>query len=242
MDFYVWASDEGSPSKETLAPALVSIRVIKVNRLAPQFSQIHYHTTLVLPTIAGVKLTCVTASDPDDSRPKARQRQIKSFRRKILPRDVRHVFLTNVTTINFSFSRESLWQHQFRLDKVTGCLSVRDARGLRGNKNVTVMATDGSYSATALVTISVQEQNSQSLVFSENRYTASILENSTKQMNVLVVRVTNTPMSHHLSYSILNPNKFVKVHPTSGVVQTTGEPFDREYQDTFTFIVKVIIQ
>ncbi|KAA0190682.1 hypothetical protein HAZT_HAZT002680 [Hyalella azteca] len=46
-------------------------------------------------------------------------------------------------------------------------------------------------------------------------------------------------MNHEVHYSVLNPNDFVVIRPTSGVIQTTGKPFDREDAAQFAVLVQV---
>ena len=227
VHFTIWARDCGRPLKESQSPALVSIEVTKRNLLAPKFSSNHYSVKFLLPTVIGVKIFCVSASDPDDERPQLGTRRFGKHQSS----DVRR------TEIHYSFSRKSSSQHLFSLDKFSGCVYVREERGLRGTTNLTILASDRTFSSSSLLTISVSD--SDELLFTETIYRANVLENSTKETNLLVVSLKNLPVNKHIIYTILNPTKFLKVHPTSGVLQTTGIPFDREERDIFAVIVQV---
>ncbi|KAF2368089.1 Cadherin [Trinorchestia longiramus] len=221
--FYVWVSDLGTPRREALNPTVVQIYVEKVNKFAPKFDKSFFDTQIQLPTIPGVKVTCLSAHDPDDYR--GRYQEMKSKLHKHRP-----------TTLRFSLSPLG-HENSFVLDE-SGCLFIANTAVLKKNYNLSVEVSDGLFSSSSFMIVSVLEPTKTSLIFSREEYHANVLENSTKQVDLLVVRVQNLPLNHEVHYSILNPNDFLTIRRTSGVIQTTGKPFDREEAARFSVLVQ----
>lgn len=225
FSFNAWASDSGTPRREALKPALVNIYVKKVNRFPPKFDRSHFKAQVQLPTIPGVKVMCLSAHDPDDRRGQKKR-----------PGSVLQVH--HKTDLTYSFSSH-VTDSPFKLHN-TGCLFVHDTSALEHKYNFSVEVSDGLFSSSSYIIVSVSEPTKKALIFSQEKYYANVLENSTKQVNLLVVRVQNLPLNHEVHYSILNPNDWLVIRPTSGTVQTTGQPFDREKASHFSILVQVI--
>ena len=225
VEIPVWAADTGNPPKESDGPVFLSIKVKKMNLFAPQFSSNHYFATLLLPTAAGVQVFCASASDPDDIRPFPSAKQVGQKQDE------------KETKVLYSFSGESNTLHSFSIDETEGCVYVKDESGLKDVNNLTILAFDGHLNGSSSLTISVSD--SHDLRFSETVYRANVLENSTKEANLLVISVRNMTVNQHITYTILNPTAKLRIHPTSGVLQTTGIVFDREQTDEVTVIVQV---
>lgn len=228
IQFNVWAADNGSPRLESLGPTLVSVHVEKQNLFSPVFTTNNYDARVHLPTIPGVKVVCVNAIDPDDIRGK-----------NISLSGSRYSRPNERTELTYSIKKDSP-NVSYRLDAHTGCLYVNNVELKKGKHRLVVSVSDGSFSTSADINISVDDPLEDSLKFSQNRYFTHVLENSTKQINLLIVRVEDLPLNHHVTYSILNPNQYLTIGSTSGVIQATGRPLDREIQDHFSLIVQVI--
>ena len=227
LELTVWAADNGNPRREALRPATAVIFVEKVNRFPPQFRGGPFQATLTLPTIPGVKVLCVSAVDPDDERDKNNTLSgTLVFRNRKLSK------------LKFFLSRDTQRQH-FRLYETSGCLYVESNKNLEKQYNLTVLVSDGALSTSTHIVIVVEEPTPKSLTFTREIYHANVLENSTKNLNLLIVSVANLPLNHHVNYFIMNPNEFLVIRPTSGVIRTTGLPFDRERQEIFSLIVQV---
>ncbi|XP_050706085.1 protocadherin Fat 1-like [Eriocheir sinensis] len=96
----------------------------------------------------------------------------------------------------------------------------------------------GAASSTATAEIIIDEAPLSTLVFTQDQYWANVIENSTKEMNVAALGVKGQPLNHHVRYSILNSNIKFEIHPTAGVIKTTGKSFDREAEDHYTLVVE----
>lgn len=66
----------------------------------------------------------------------------------------------------------------------------------------------------------------------------SISENNTNITKVAIVNAVGNRLNEPLKYSILNPGNKFKIKSTSGVIQTTGVPFDREEQELYELVVE----
>ena len=231
LEFGIWASDDGNPKRETQGPAFVSVYIEKVNLFPPEFKEPAYEATIQLPTIAGVKIVCVEAFDPDHQRG-----------RNFTFSKLRHTQDRIAKDLSYSLDESTQLQElsKFKLNTQSGCLYVNDPAIPKGNHKLTVFASDSKLTSSVNIQILVDDKIEDGLEFARSRYFAHVVENSTKRVNLLVVGVKNLSPGHNIRYKVLNPNPFLVVKPTSGVVQTTGKPFDREETDHFSLIVQVI--
>lgn len=77
------------------------------------------------------------------------------------------------------------------------------------------------------------------LRFSKDKYFAAVEENNTRSEKIAMVHVLGSRLNEHLTFSILNPTDMFFIGETSGVIQTTGKPFDREVQYNYLLVVEV---
>ncbi|XP_050706594.1 protocadherin Fat 3-like [Eriocheir sinensis] len=211
----VWATDGGSPRRECVAPAPVFITVREVKAAPMAFPKTHYSAVLYLPTYPGVRVFCL-----------GREEQ---------PRH--HVDVNDITDISYSIAAGDD-RENFVFDNVSKCVKVQDQYSLKPQYNLTLQASDGAASSTATAEIIIEEAPLSTLVFTQDQYWANVIENSTKEMNVAALGVKGQPLNHHVRYSILNPNIKFEIHPTAGVIKTTGKSFDREAEDHYTLVVE----
>uniref|UniRef100_A0A3B4E9G9 FAT atypical cadherin 1a n=1 Tax=Pygocentrus nattereri TaxID=42514 RepID=A0A3B4E9G9_PYGNA len=209
--FTVQAHDTGLPRLFTRHIANVTVHVTDVNDCEPKFSQDSFETTLLLPTYKGVKVILLNATD-DDSPPNA----------KLL----------------FSILDGNI-HNKFRIDHISGEIFVQNATELHSRYILTVRVSDGRFMSTATVKIKVRDNKNHGLKFTQEIFTASIQENSSERETLAIIATVGNKMNEPLFYSILNPDDRFDIGCTSGVLFTTGVPFDREEQDTFDVIVKV---
>lgn len=101
--------------------------------------------------------------------------------------------------------------------------------------------SDGQFASSAAVNIYVEPIPRTGLRFSEEKYFAAVEENSTRIDKVAMVHVLGSYLNEHLKFSILNPTDMFMIGDTSGVIHTTGTPFDRELQDNYMLVVEVRI-
>nr|XP_014352631.1 PREDICTED: protocadherin Fat 3 [Latimeria chalumnae] len=209
FNFHVHVRDSGSPQLTAESPVEVTIEVVDINDTPPVFSQETYETTLLLPTYSGVEILKVSANDPDSEIP---------------------------SELTYSLIEENL--HHFLIDANSGILTVKNHSISKDHYRLTVRVSDGKFYSTALVTIMVKEAMDSGLHFPHGLYFTSILENITNISKVVVVNAVGNRLNEPLKYTILNPGNKFKIKSTSGVIQTTGVPFDREDQEVYELVVE----
>uniref|UniRef100_A0A8C0GZS0 Cadherin domain-containing protein n=1 Tax=Chelonoidis abingdonii TaxID=106734 RepID=A0A8C0GZS0_CHEAB len=101
-----------------------------------------------------------------------------------------------------------------------------------------VRVSDGKFYSTAMVTIMLKEAMDSGLHFTQSFYSTSISENSTNITKVAVVNAVGNRLNEPLKYGILNPGNKFMIKSTSGVIETTGIPFDREKQELYELVVE----
>lgn len=205
--FHVRVSDIGKPRLSADAAARVIITVHDVNDCAPVFNANEYNATLLLPTYSGVAILQPTATDRDAN-----------------------------TTLRFDLI-DGNSNGAFKVDPVTGLLSVHDASTVRGAR-LTLRVSDGKYSSVAVANIRVERSENSGLVFQKPVYTGSILENSTKVSTITVVNVIGSALNEHVVFTILNPTDMFVIGGTSGAIRTAGRKFDREIKEHYELIVE----
>ncbi|XP_058884470.1 protocadherin Fat 3-like isoform X3 [Acipenser ruthenus] len=208
--FHVHVKDSGKPQLTAESPTEVTIQVLDINDSPPKFSQDVYETMLLLPTYKGVEVLKVSATDPDLEVPSE---------------------LTYTLT-------EGNTDHFF-IEPTSGVLTVKNNSFSKDRYLLNVRVSDGKFYSTALVTVVVKEAIESGLFFTHSMYSTSIVENSTNITKVAVVNAVGNRLNEPLKYSILNAGSRFQIKPTSGVIQTTGIPFDREEQEVYDLVVEV---
>lgn len=209
--FTVQVHDLGRPRLFAETPANVTIEVTDVNDCPPVFSQHTYEATVIIPTYKGVEVIQINATD-SDSGPNAK-------------------LLLSISEGNIG--------EKFRMDPVTGVISVQNVTQLRSRYELKVRVSDGRFFSVATVKINVKENKESKIKFTRESYRAFVPENSSEKKTLEVVAAVGNQVNEPLFYKILNPDKKFEISHTSGVVSTTGIPFDRETQDTFEIVVEV---
>ncbi|XP_061575005.1 protocadherin Fat 1a isoform X2 [Cololabis saira] len=209
--FSVQVHDLGMPRLFAETAANVTIEVIDVNDCSPVFSQELYEAAVIVPTYKGVEVIQVNATD-SDSGPNS----------KLL----------------FSISEGNIGD-KFKMDPVTGIISIQNVTQLRSRYELKVRVSDGRFASIAGVKISVKENKESKVKFTQESYKAYVQENSSDRKTLAVVAAVGNQVNEPLFYRILNPDSRFKISRTSGVVSSTGIPFDREEQDTYDIVVEV---
>uniref|UniRef100_A0A672TWI0 Protocadherin Fat 3 n=1 Tax=Strigops habroptila TaxID=2489341 RepID=A0A672TWI0_STRHB len=207
--FHVHVRDSGNPQLTAESPVEVTIEVTDVNDNPPVFSQAVFETVLLLPTYVGVEVLKVKATDPDSE----------------IPPELTYSLI------------EGNMEH-FSIDSSTGVLTIKNNSLSKDHYMLIVRVSDGKFYSTAMVTIMVKEAMDSGLHFTQNFYSTSISENSTNITKIAVVNAVGNRLNEPLKYSILNPGNKFKIKSTSGVIQTTGIPFDREEQELYELVVE----
>lgn len=209
--FTVQVHDLGMPRLFAETAANVTVEVIDVNDCPPVFSQELYETAVIVPTYKGVEVIKVNATD-SDSGPNS----------KLL----------------FSISEGNIGD-KFKMDPITGVISIQNVTQLRSRYELKIRVSDGRFASVATVKIHVKENKESKLKFTRETYKASIPENSSEKKTLAVIAAVGNQVNEPLFYKILNPDTKFEISRTSGVISTTGIPFDREAQDTYEIVVEI---
>ncbi|KAG8453727.1 hypothetical protein GDO86_000378 [Hymenochirus boettgeri] len=209
--FTVQVYDMGYPRLYAEYAANVTIYVIDINDCPPVFSKDVYETSLLLPTYKGVQVITVNATD-DDSR----------------------IF----SQLMYSIHEGNIGE-KFVIKPLEGTIAVQNTTNLRSRYELIVRASDGRFSSLTSVKINVKESRESSLKFTQRSYTAVVLENSTQVKTLTIISALGSRINEPLFFKILNPDVKFKISSTSGVLSTTGLPFDREVQDSYELVVEV---
>ncbi|XP_036379708.1 protocadherin Fat 3-like [Megalops cyprinoides] len=210
FNFRVHVRDSGVPQLTAESPAQVTIQVVDINDSPPRFSQDVYEAVLLLPTYIDVEALKVSAIDPDQNIP---------------------------TQLTYSLTDTNM-QH-FAIEPSNGILTVKNSNFSKDRYRFSLTVSDGRFSSTALVTVLVREAIESGLSFTQNVYSTSVQENITNVTTLAVVTASGSRLNEPLKYSLLNAGTKFKIRTTSGVIQTTGVPFDREEQELYELVVEV---
>ncbi|KAL6117350.1 fat2 [Pungitius sinensis] len=127
----------------------------------------------------------------------------------------------------------------FSIHPDTGVITVSNVLEFRPFYELVVKASDGLYKDSATVKVNVTNLTASDLGFEQTVYSARVSENLKTVRTLAVIKAKGCFLNEPLTYSIMNPvGKFV-ICPTSGVLETTGIPFDREERDVYDVLVKV---
>lgn len=209
--FTVQVHDMGYPRLFAEHAANVTIYVVDINDCAPVFSQEVYETSILLPTYKGVRVITVNATDDDSG----------SF-----------------SEIMYSIVEGNIGD-KFAIDHLSGVITVQSTSQLRSRYELTIRASDGRFSSLAYVKINVKESKESSLKFTQRSYSAVVQENATQIKTLTVINPIGNRINEPLFFRILNPDFRFKIGHTSGVLSTTGIPFDREQQDLYEIVIEV---
>ncbi|XP_051541220.1 protocadherin Fat 3-like [Myxocyprinus asiaticus] len=140
------------------------------------------------------------------------------------------------TDLTYSLADSNL--EHFEMDPSSGILIVKNSKLSKDRYRFNIKVSDGRYFCMALVTIMVREAMDSGLTFSQTLYSSSVLENSVNITIVSIVSAVGNHLNEALKYTLLNPGTCFTIRPTSGVIQTTGVPFDREQQELYELVVE----
>ncbi|KAH0629857.1 hypothetical protein JD844_012285 [Phrynosoma platyrhinos] len=127
----------------------------------------------------------------------------------------------------------------FYICPTTGVIFVLNTTTLALYRELTIRASDGLYTTSALVRINFVEAQESSLRFDQDLYTATVKENSTEVQTLAVLGVTGNQLNEPLFYSVMNGTEWFRIIQSSGVLQTKGVALDRETHDMYKIAVEV---
>lgn len=127
----------------------------------------------------------------------------------------------------------------FSIDPNTGVITVTNASEFRPFYQLGIRASDGFLKDSATVNINVTKLMPSDFRFEQKVYVASVRENLNMVKPLAALQVLGCYLNEPLLYSVMNPLGKFAISQASGVLETTGIPFDREEQDVYDILVKV---
>ncbi|XP_070692797.1 protocadherin Fat 2 [Pempheris klunzingeri] len=142
------------------------------------------------------------------------------------------------SVVSYSITEGNL-DNAFSIQPNTGIITVSNVSEFRPFYQLVVKASDGLYKDLATVKVNVTNLTASDLGFEQNMYSASVSENLNTVKTLAALKAKGCYLNEPLLYSLLNPMERFEISQTSGVLETTGIPFDREEQDVYDVVVKV---
>ena len=174
-----------------------------------------YTATVLLPTYSDVVVLQLNATDADSA---------------------------ELTRLRYSIDAGNTG-NVFKLDPDSGVLTVwegaTEPADMSDQYELIVSVSDGKFTGHATVHVEVKVLESTGLRFSKPEFDVEVLENRTDIEQVALLPVMGRALNEHVSFSLLNAGDLFAVHPTSGVIRTSGVPFDRELRDSYVVVVEV---
>ncbi|XP_053574662.1 protocadherin Fat 2 [Bombina bombina] len=127
----------------------------------------------------------------------------------------------------------------FSINPKTGQLTLNNPSILPSNRLLTVTAWDGVLEDSAVVKINVSEISKTSLKFLQEFYTVEVAENVADIKVLNTLDVIGNQLNEPLYFSVLTCIEHFKISTSSGVLQTTGLPMDREKQSKYDVMIEV---
>lgn len=194
---------------------------------------------LISPTVATVNVTVENVNMKKPVVQSARVEMLLPTAPGVLIHQVQAVDADG-DSLDFNITRGNA-QEFFKIGKRTGEIRIGKADGFSGAKHVLEVAvTDGRFWSLATITVHVRQivKNSD-FTFRNSTFYGSVIENSTKSVNILSLTVVGAHMNERLRFQILNPNLHFGIKRTSGVIFTTGKKLDREEEPVHNLLVEV---
>uniref|UniRef100_A0A3Q3DSY9 FAT atypical cadherin 2 n=1 Tax=Hippocampus comes TaxID=109280 RepID=A0A3Q3DSY9_HIPCM len=143
------------------------------------------------------------------------------------------------SAISYSIAEGNL-DGAFSIHPATGVIIVSNVLRFKPFYQLVVSASDGLHEDSAIVRVNITNVTESGLSFEQKTYSVSVSENLSSVKTLAVLKPRGCYLNEPLSYSLLNPMGRFSISRTSGVMETTGVPFDRE--DTDAYDVVVILQ
>lgn len=127
----------------------------------------------------------------------------------------------------------------FAVEPSSGLVSVSNATELRGFYQLLIRASDGLHRDLATVKVNGSAPTGGLLRFQQDVYAVSVAENLRTVQTLAALQAKGALFNEPLVYSLLNPAGKFTISESSGVLETTGMPFDREERDVYEVVVMV---
>lgn len=127
----------------------------------------------------------------------------------------------------------------FSIHPSRGLITVSNVTDFRAFYQLVIRASDGLHEDAAAVEVNATELRAGDLQFEQEVYTASVAENLETVQTLAVLKVKGRHFNEPLLFSLLNPMGRFTISESSGVLETTGVPFDREEKDVYELAAMV---
>lgn len=127
----------------------------------------------------------------------------------------------------------------FSMDPDSGVITVSNVSDFRAFYRLTVAASDGLHKDVAAVNVNGTELAAGRLRFEREVYSASVAENLETVRTLAAPKVKGAALNEPLRFSLLNPGGKFTICESSGVLETSGVPLDREEKDVHELVVMV---
>ncbi|CAG0894603.1 unnamed protein product, partial [Cyprideis torosa] len=224
VEFLVFVSDSGAPVRlHAPSPARVHVTILNLNDNPPRFNQSEFQAQVFLPTFEGVRVLQVKATDPD-----------------------------GLSELRFSLMEEgdleaknevSVRPPAFRLNATSGLITVSSPAEVLPEQTLSVMVSDGKFTDRASVKVRALPLPSSGMRFTKKVYQTSAAENSTRRHPIAMVSLIGTALSEHVEFTLLNEEaegEWFEVERTSGAIQTSGVPLDREQKEWHALVIQAV--
>ena len=207
-----------SDDKVLTNTSTLTVYITDVNDNAPMFLEDSYNPVVIEHD--GISLTVITVTATDADEPGNPNSEI------------------NYEIISGSFGRFEIQPN----GDITSVPPIN--RDVVQVYNMVVIAYDSgepSLNTTVSVTVTVHDSNDQRPVFTQTRYTGSVLENSPEGVSVLEVRAFDrntieSPANYSLQES--DVSDYFTINSTTGVIATSDLVIDRETIQDFTLVAQ----
>lgn len=127
----------------------------------------------------------------------------------------------------------------FFVEPGSGRITVSNTTGFRGFYQLVLRASDGLHHDLATVRVNGSAPTGDHLVFEQEVYAVSVEENLRTVRTLAALKARGYLFNEPLVFSLLNPGGRFSITASSGVLETTGIPFDREEADVHEVAVTV---
>ncbi|XP_029297728.1 LOW QUALITY PROTEIN: protocadherin Fat 2 [Cottoperca gobio] len=142
------------------------------------------------------------------------------------------------SAVSYSITEGNL-HNAFSIHPNTGVITVSNESEFSPFYQLVVKASDGLYKDSTTVKVNVTNLTVSDLGFEQKVYSVNIIENLKTVKTLLALKALGCFLNEPVLYSVVNPVGKFLISQTSGILETTGIPFDREEQDVYDLVVKV---
>ncbi|KAM9850314.1 protocadherin Fat 2 [Aulostomus maculatus] len=142
------------------------------------------------------------------------------------------------SAVTYSITEGNL-HNAFSIHPNSGVITISNVSEFKPSYQLVVLASDGLYKDSAIVKVYITNITLSDLGFEQKVYSASVTENLKSVKTLAALKATGCYLNEPLLYSVVNPMGRFAISPTSGILETTGIPFDREEKDVYDIVVKL---